>query len=217
MQPIQIIYYPQPQSPIRVFGIETSKTELKDLLKAWIVISLAFTIVNLRGEVSGISAVSLISILAVFIFSSLTVGVAFLLHEMDHKFVAQHYGCFAEFRADTQMLFIALISSFLGFIFAAPGAVMILGYVDRKRNGLISASGPGTNLILAVFSLAVTSVSPSGTLPWILGVYGFYINSWIALFNMIPFGNMDGAKILRWNKPVYAFMVVTALVFVFFF
>ena len=75
---------------------------------------------------------------------------AFLLHELGHKLVAQKYGCQAEFRSFDQMLILAVIMSFFGFILAAPGAVLIQGRVSRKQNGIISATGPGVNLSLAV-------------------------------------------------------------------
>ncbi len=43
--------------------------------------------------------------------SFVTVGVAFLLHELAHKVVAIEYGQLAEFRADYQMLFLAIMSA----------------------------------------------------------------------------------------------------------
>lgn len=71
--------------------------------------------------------------------------------------------------------------------------------------GKISAAGPIVNIALAVlFSL----------IPGIFGAYGFRINSWLALFNMIPFGMFDGAKVWRWNRGVYAVVAVAALALV---
>ena len=35
-------------------------------------------------------------------------------------------------------------------------------------------------------------------------VVGATFNAWIAIFNMIPFMGLDGAKIFGWNKIVYA-------------
>jgi Zn-dependent protease len=37
-----------------------------------------------------------------------------------------------------------------------------------------------------------------------------YINSSLALFNLIPFGIFDGAKVLRWNKYVWIGAVIVA-------
>jgi len=109
---------------------------------------------------------------------------------------------------------LALIMSFFGFVFAAPGAVMIHGPVGARRNGIISAAGPITNLGLALVFVGLFFLFPGGFLQT-LSKFGFYVNSWLALFNMIPFMNFDGAKILRWNKIVYGSIVAAAIVFMF--
>jgi Zn-dependent protease len=175
--------------------IKFSQIEIRDLLKAWIAISVAFAIV-LSGGV--LSPVFLVNIL----LSALTVGIGFLLHELGHKFVAQRYGCFAEFRADNFMLMIAVLTSFLGVIFAAPGAVMIAGRVSKERNGKISVAGPMVNIVLAVLFLPLPFIFQGGFL-YSIGVFGFFVNSWLALFNMLPFWVLDGKKVLAWNKVVY--------------
>ncbi|MFH1064471.1 MAG: site-2 protease family protein [Candidatus Woesearchaeota archaeon] len=183
-------------------GIRSSKKELIDLLKSWLVIGVAFAIA-LNG-----ASTSVAFFIAVFI-SLFTVGIGFLLHELAHKFVAQRYGCFAEFRSFDRMLIFALIVSLFGFIFAAPGAVMIQGKITRSQRGIISAAGPLTNMILALIFLFI-SASTTGILEAI-GAYGFIINSWLALFNMIPFAMFDGKKVLDWNKFIYAGMAVASL------
>ena len=191
---------------IYIGNINTSEKEIKDLLKAWLAISFAFAMV-LRHGID-------LSLYQVFIVSAVTVGTGFLLHELGHKFVAQRYGCFAEFRSFDQMLLLAVIMSFFGFVFAAPGAVMIMGRVDVKRNGIISAAGPVVNLVLALFFLSLLFMFPDGLLK-ILAFYGFFINSWLALFNMIPVWNFDGAKVLKWDKKVYGTIVAISLLFLF--
>ena len=81
---------------IYIGKINTSEAEIRDLLKAWIAVSIAFAII-MRSSLR-------LSFYEVFIVSAITVGTGFLLHELGHKFVAQRYGCFAEFRAFDQML-----------------------------------------------------------------------------------------------------------------
>jgi len=190
---------------LKIGNISTSEIELKDLLKAWIAISVAFAIALSGSFLSSNFYIK-------FVIASLTVGIGFLLHEMGHKLVAQRYGCFAEFRSFDNMLILAIVMSFFGFIFAAPGAVMISGRVNKTKNGKISAAGPIVNLILASLFLALTFMQ----LPKLfeqMAYYGFLINSWLALVNMIPFWLFDGQKILRWNKIAYISIIIVAFAF----
>ena len=192
---------------IYIGKINTSDVEIRDLIKAWIAISIAFTIM-MKGSLN-------LNFYQVFIVSFITVGTGFLLHELGHKFVAQRYGCFAEFRSFDQMLLLAIAMSFFGFLFAAPGAVMITGPVGRSRNGKISAAGPVVNLGLAlIFLLVIFFLRPVGMLK-VICLYGFMINSWLALFNMIPIWNFDGVKVLAWNKTVYGIIAAMAVLFLF--
>ncbi len=179
-----------------LFQFKTSKKELLDLSIAWLGLSIAFTILLVTSTGNFLSA---------FIIAVIAVGTGFLLHELAHKIVAQYYECWAEFRADYMMLGLAIALSFGGFIFAAPGAVMISGYtITREINGRISLAGPLTNYVLAILFLALFLLFPSTGL---LFLYGFMINSWLGLFNLLPFGNFDGVKILHWNKIIYGIMI----------
>ena len=182
-----------------------SAIEKRDLVKAWLVIALAFAIV-LNGGI-GLGP----DFFVMVVFSGITVGFGFLLHELAHKFVAQKYGCWAEFRAFNNMLGLALICSFFGFVFAAPGAVMIRGhYVSRKQMGLTAAAGPITNYVLALLFLGLAFTG--GEFLRTLGGYGFMINAWLGLFNMIPFGMFDGKKILDLNAWLYGGMVAVGFI-----
>lgn len=176
-----------------------------EILKAWIAISLAFAIV-LNNDIFS-SGFFLTLLLA-----GLTVGIGFLAHEMAHKIIAQRYGCYTEFRAFNGMLVLAVVMSFFGFVFAAPGAVFINGYVNIEKNGKISLSGPLTNLILAVIFFVLGMMISTGFWSQVFG-YGFMINTWLALFNMIPVWNLDGTKVLKWNKIVYFIMIAVCVGF----
>ena len=193
------------QKQIKFGDISTSESELKDLLKAWTAISIAFAVILGKSIFSADFYVK-------FIIASLTVGTGFLLHELGHKIMAQKYGCFAEFRSFDNMLVVAIAMSFFGFIFVAPGAVMISGRINKRKNGIISAAGPIINLVLAFAFLILVSIH----LPKLYkdaAYYGFFINSWLALFNMMPFWLFDGKKILKWNKFAYGSIVAVAFVF----
>jgi Zn-dependent protease len=128
-----------------------------------------------------------------------------------HKFVAQKYLLWAEFRASYKMLWLALLFSFFGFIIAAPGAVLIRGNLNREKNGKISLAGPMTNIVLAfLFLILLLSINSGGILNLFFS-YGLIINSLLALFNLIPFPPFDGYKVYIWNKAVYFTASIIAL------
>ena len=184
-----------------------SRREITDLLKAWIVVSIIFSI--------AFGAKSLnIESFRLFGISAITVGIGFLLHELAHKFVAQKFRCWAEFRSFDQMLGIALLLSFFGFVFIAPGAVMIKGKVDKRKNGLISIAGPVTNIILGIFFITLSFLFSNKLLKNITD-YGAEINLFLAIFNMIPFLMLDGAKVWKWNKFVYLTTVIVIIFLLF--
>jgi Zn-dependent protease len=111
------------------------------------------------------------------------------------------------------MLVLAIaMALFTPFVFAAPGAVMIAGKVNKRKNGIISAAGPMVNLALSLVFLALIFLE----LPKLfksIASYGFIINSWLALFNMLPFWQFDGYKIWKWNKIAYAAIAGIAFIF----
>jgi len=187
--------------------IKFSETEIIDLLWAWAAISFAFAVILRR---TGYDFVMLL------VVAGLTVGAGFVLHELAHKFMAQKYGCWAEFKKWNFGLILAVIMSFVGFIFAAPGAVVIGGMVSREQNGRIAASGALANLFLAVLFLAAAQIiGPTTSLINMILVYGFVINAWLALFNMIPFPPLDGSKVIAWSFPTWLAIVVVAAFMVF--
>lgn len=191
-------------SEINIGPIKSSTKELIDLAKAWVILSLAFAIID-NGGFSPLS-----KLLVYMVKAALTVGIAFIFHEMAHKVLAQKYGCRAEFRSFDQMLLLALLMSFFGFLFAAPGAVMIRGRVTPKQDGMISAAGCVMNLFLAgvfLLNMLLIPLSPESFLYSFLSM-GLYINALLALFNLIPIGFFDGKKILDWNKWVYGLMAL---------
>ncbi len=132
---------------------------------------------------------------------------SFLLHELAHKFSAQHFGLWAEFRITMQGALITLISMFLPLKIISPGAVMIVGPATKESVGKTGLSGPLTNIVLSTISALVALTSQS-TLFWIIAG----INALIAFFNLIPFGMMDGLKVFLWDKIVWALAFIASVV-----
>jgi Zn-dependent protease len=146
------------------------------------------------------------------------VGLGFILHELGHKFVSMKYGYWAEFKLWPQGLLFALVTSFFGFVFAAPGAVYTYAnYMTDEINGKISIAGPIVNIILALVFLALaTSVyqsaftSSNSLLIFIICATGYSVNSFLAVFNLLPIGNLDGSKVLTWNFGIWIVTIAIA-------
>ena len=184
-----------------------TRSEITDLTKAWCVVSLVFSIASV-----GVLDIFKPSFGTVFLISAITVGSGFLLHELAHKAVAQHFKCTAVFQSYTAMLWISLLLSLTGFVFVAPGGVMIQGALTPRKNGLIALAGPVTNMLLAIVFGLLKNLLGLG----MIGGYGAMINAWLALFNLIPFGPLDGQKVFAWNKGIYALALVIAGILVYF-
>jgi len=197
-----------------------TRREEFDLFVAWLAISLAFTIIFIApaGILGGTAHLEPIDALIFFGISLVTVGIGFILHEMAHKFTAMRYGFWAEFRKDNTMLLIAVVlAAMVGFVFAAPGATVI--YTDqnrmitREQNGVISAIGPGINLLLCIpFAIiaAFATITNASQILLLVGVIGLRVNAMLAAFNMLPVSVLDGRKVWAWNKGVFAILAVVA-------
>ena len=147
----------------------------------------------------------------VFLFSALLIyGLAFILHELAHKFTAQRLGYWAEFRIHQQGLMLTLLSLISPFKIIAPGAVMIGNIANWDHYGKVSIAGPTTNIGLGIIFFMITLMTGEGSNLYELALIGIDINASLALFNLIPFGVFDGAKIIKWNKTIWGVAVLAA-------
>jgi Zn-dependent protease len=214
-------YYAYGARPRRRVGFHTSGTEILHIAVALAVLTVAFGffiggyMLRDDGLSQGASPwVPRTPLPDLFLIALVAIGSGFVLHELMHKFVAQFYGHWAEFRAQLFGLLIPIpLVLFLGFIFAAPGAVIISGAVRKNENGIISAAGPLTNLIIGAIAYPFTlQVGAVDTLGYHIATVALFANAILALFNLIPLGPLDGKKVLAWNKPVYFLLVAAGLV-----
>ena len=124
----------------------------------------------------------------------------------------------------------------------APGAVMVSGLVKRRYNGYVAVAGPLTNLSLFILGIPIWAIilGISGTFDanhtslfengLSLNIYldgtnilwksmlidaavvWLYANLVLGLFNMIPWGPLDGAKVRDWNEQVFYLVFIIFLI-----
>ncbi len=151
----------------------------------------------------------------VFVEVFLTLGLGFILHELAHKFVAQSYGAWAQYRMWTPGLILAVAMAVfnVGFVFAAPGAVQIYGpHVSKDKIGRIAFAGPMTNLLLALIFLGAGALAP-GIRDFALT--GAHVNAFLGAFNLIPIAPFDGEKVLSWSSRAWGALAIVFLFLLF--
>ena len=213
------MYFQQPVKKHEGSFWHFSKKEINDLILATLAFGLALSFMELDGifgllsstESSGEAIFWLVSFGIIYI---LALGPAFIIHELAHKFLARHYGCWAEFRADPQGLKVGvLIAVLVGIVFMAPGAVMVAGNITKSQNGKIALAGPISNLILFALGLIGGGLLLRLISTWYVELFVFawlWGNAILAAFNMIPFGPLDGRKVKDWSEPIFwIFMLFT--------
>jgi len=191
-----------------------SARELRDLGIAWIALGVAFAIFFAGGGSRAVAMLLDRGVIGPLLISLITAGLGFLLHEIAHKVVAVRFDQIAEFRADYGMLFLAVMSALVGFLFAAPGAVHHRGRLTPREHGLIALAGPVTNGLLALVFVPIYVAGALVGSPFLalLGGRGVAINLFLAAFNLVPFGPLDGRTVLDWSTPVFVASFVPAAV-----
>lgn len=133
--------------------------------------------------------------------AALVAAPAVILHELAHKFVAMGFGFNATFELFTLGLilgvFLKLINSPLLII--APGYVVpaagLANFPLEYR--LVALAGPLTNLLLWLIAVLIIKFNSKLTKKQLIFFHlTKKINIILFIFNMIPFGPLDGAKVL---------------------
>ena len=204
--PAQNRYAPPPRvlylQPPRYTGPKTSAREILDLGIAVAVLTVVFGmpyggVMTLLGEPLG-------RIEVLFGTALVAVMLSIFPHELAHKFMAQRYGCWAEFRRSDYFIGISLLFSlFNGFGIAGAGAVMIAGPVTTESNGKISAVGPATNALMGALLFPVAILAAPHTPLRSLAALIVWVNVGLGIFNMLPVWILDGKKIWNWNVAAY--------------
>jgi len=136
---------------------------------------------------------------------------SFLLHELGHRAYARSQGLHARFKLDPFGALLTLITAipFIPFKIIAPGAVVISGITSIEILGMTALVGPIINLALsAAFVISGFIIKPLSLILFPLGI----LNAFIALFNLIPFGELDGRKVLAWSPARWIIALALSII-----
>jgi Zn-dependent protease len=196
-------------------------------------ISWSLAIASLMAVFNGFSDIERLIHLGSIPSYLIAIVIGFTFHELAHRYIASARGCQARFTLSSLGLLITsifgLLSSllyFLGtrmpFVIAAPGYVGIRCsywgvrtiFGGTTSEGLIAMAGPATNIVISIAGLVGAKAFQAIPIPTLFQLFIAikYVNSVLAVFNLIPIPPLDGFKIARWNPLVYLSMLIIALI-----
>jgi len=143
-----------------------------------------------------------------------TILTGFIGHELAHRFIAQRSGLQARFVLWTQGILFTLLGLILPFVFIVPGFVFMTGYISKTVNGKVALSGPAINIVNGVILAvlwALTNVTVWGINFDTVLQLAAQLNFFLAIFNLIPLGPLDGRKVREWNPKIWALSLGSSL------
>jgi Zn-dependent protease len=183
-----------------------SAEEVRDIAIAVAVITLVFSFNPLQRVFQGAPILDFPRMPLYFV----AVMIAFLLHELAHKFVSMKFNSVAIFKLWPQGVLLALFMMIFGLKFVAAGAIMISPYrfgrwgfrrreLTGSEMGLVAFAGVAVNLFFALFFSLFSGE-----------IFAFlaYINAILFIFNMLPIPPLDGSKIMQWSIGIWAILFI---------
>lgn len=149
---------------------------------------------------------------------TLAFAIAIIPHELAHRQTARTRGCLSRFMLYPQG-FLATLTVNLAMGALTHGPLLFLsGYTfiscpgyTREDEGLISLAGPLTNIAISLISLSLLYfVYLNNLLYYYFILISMKLNSFVAFFNLLPLGPLDGAKIFRWNIALWAVAIAAS-------
>ena len=162
--------------------------EQKELIDIGYVIITGFFIVEVAAGVSIYDDTLMVG--------TILIG-SLIVHELAHKAIGLGFGKPATFSAFYIPNLVFIVVAYLsGLILMLPGGVKYPRITNRV-DGIVAAAGPVSNIVLSLVFATLSSQYP------VISYFGATLNLVLAGLNMIPFGPLDGAKVIRWDKAVY--------------
>ena len=148
------------------------------------------------------------NLVAVSVYA-IVLTLSFFAHEIAHKVTAQKRGLWAEFRLTMWGAMLTLVSMLSPvFKIISPGAMMVSNSANLEDMGKVSLAGPAVNIFLSAVLFGGALVPNQLSAVFLLAAF---LNGFMAVFNLIPIGVLDGFKIFSWNKKVWVVMFAASI------
>ncbi len=195
--------------------------EVRDIVISVLVLSFAFT-VALFGKSDPYSFVFQIGFIGYLIPTAIIVAFSIVVREIAQKGMARSVEAFVSYEIWAPGAIISLLTSFFGFVFAAVGGTRVATeYAERharwrvelnpQHAAIVAVIGPLLSLSLAMGLVMLSPIAPGLGLGENIFLVGAEINTFLALFTMLPINPLDGAKIFRWSATIFFFIIAMSL------
>ena len=145
----------------------------------------------------------------------IAVTTSFLLYHFAQRVMSRKLKCNIAYRLWVPGVVFGLLFMLVGIKIILIGGILISAYKfgrwgmkDRlptvQEIGFISVVGPLTNIFLAIIFGLLAGPAATGQNSFF--AYMSMLNSWLAIFNLVPIKDLDGGKIMFWS-PVYWFFL----------
>ncbi len=194
--------------------IKFTKEEIRNLLISIIVISTLFTI-NMTQKIGWTNT----EIINILIITLILFSISFIAKIYSQKYLARKYHYHIEYKIWGYGIIFAIVTMLLNIFIITPGYFKY-GLYDRiateEEKAKIAIIGPAANMILAViFLIALIILKSTLTTSAIIKLamlIGFYINTYMAVFNLIPFMALDGIKIVEYDLKMWIVPMIISVV-----
>ena len=193
-----------------------TKEEIKNILLTIIIISILFTIhMTQKTQWTQTNFINIL-ILTIIIFT-----ISLLAKIYSQKLLAQKYHYHIEYKIWGYGIVFAVVTMLLNIFIITPGYFKY-GLYDRiatsQEKAKIALMGPTVNIVLAVIFLIPILVTKTTLTDMILVklalLIGYYINTYMAVFNLIPFMKLDGLKIFEHDIKMWIIPMIISIILI---
>jgi Zn-dependent protease len=139
-------------------------------------------------------------------------GFVTIFHDLAHRHYAIKYKSVTEYKVWGFGTLVAFLTAFfIGITYAVPARTLINGAskMSLKEQAVVYLSGP---LVSAILAFGFLLLVPMGGTLRTIGLLGVSMNLLSAVYSLTPFNPMDGNKVYRWNKVLWAATFVPLLI-----